>query len=177
MAGDDAKEPRPGEQHSARCQTAQPPPHGSKHGASSRAARGPSRVSGPMNAVDPDRLDRAADGSPWRPARQPAVTPGRAEQQRITACLLSKVDALRKARGMSWESLATDSGLAIHNLTSLKRDLVDPRLTVILRLARGLKVDVTDLVGDLPIPIEPRESVLTRRARKRADAEIAKDGA
>jgi transcriptional regulator with XRE-family HTH domain len=102
----------------------------------------------------------------------PADTPGHAEQRQIIAVLLAKVDALRVARGLSWERLARVAGLSQDRLQAVRFDLADPRLTTVLRLCRALGVSTEDLVGELPLPQTPRESRHTkRRGRERAAAE------
>lgn len=105
----------------------------------------------------------------------PAMTPAQAEQRHISALLAARVDELRTARGLSWERLAGASGLAIHNLTSLTKDLVDPRLNTVLRLCRGLDADANELLGGLPLPVERRDTALRkRRAREQASTDTTK---
>lgn len=105
-------------------------------------------------------------------ALPPADTPGHAEQRQVTAALLAKVDALRVARGLSWERLARVAGLSQGTLQGVRFDLADPRLTTVLRLCRALDASAADLVGELPLPETPRESRRTKRhGRERAAAE------
>jgi hypothetical protein len=87
---------------------------------------------------------------------RPARSPAHAEQREITALVAARVDALRAARGWSIERLAGASNLSIWTLISLRRHLADPRLSTLLSLGNGLGVTSSDLLGDLPLPIEPR---------------------
>jgi len=105
-------------------------------------------------------------------ALPPAHTPGHAEQRQVTAALLAKVDALRVARGLSWECLARVAGLSQGTLQGVRFDLADPRLTTVLRLCRALNASAADLVGELPLPQTQRESRRTKqRGREQAAAE------
>ncbi len=88
----------------------------------------------------------------------PVTSPARAEQREITALLVARVDSLRVARGWSVEWLAGVSNLSIWTLISLRRHLADPRLSTLLRLCNGLGVTSGELLGDLPLPVEPRTS-------------------
>jgi len=101
--------------------------------------------------------------------RNPARSPAHAEQRVITALFMARVDELRKQRALSRERLAGASGVSTWTLVHLSSELSDPRLSVVLRLCRGLGVTAGELLDDLPLPIEPRP----RRARKpiRAKAE------
>jgi transcriptional regulator with XRE-family HTH domain len=88
-------------------------------------------------------------------------SPARAEQRQITALLVARIDDLRAARGWSVERLAGTSNLSIWTLISLRTHLADPRLSTLLRLCDGLGVTSGELLGDLPLPIEPRPSRAT----------------
>ncbi len=89
-------------------------------------------------------------------AGEGAKVAARAEQQMITALLMARVNELRKARGLTVERLAHESDLSMFTLKGLREELRDPKLTTVLRLCRGLDVSVEALLGDLPLPIEPR---------------------
>jgi DNA-binding Xre family transcriptional regulator len=85
-------------------------------------------------------------------------SPARAEQREITALVVARVDSLRAARGLSVERLAGASNVSMWTLFGLRRNVADPRLSTLLRLCSGLGVTSTELLGDLPLPIEPRTS-------------------
>ncbi len=103
----------------------------------------------------PTRGELAANG---------AKTAARVEQQMITALLMARVDELRKARGLTVERLAQESDLSMSTIKLLKEELRDPQLTTLLRICRGLDVTVQQLLGDLPLPAQPRPRILRTRA-------------
>lgn len=106
------------------------------------------------------------------PSRQQIVrakTSAHAEQQVITALLMDWVHELRKAQGLTIERLAYESDLSMWTLHRMTEQLSDPKLSTVLRLCRGLGVTPGDLLGDLPLPIEPRPRVARRPARAGAD--------
>jgi transcriptional regulator with XRE-family HTH domain len=93
------------------------------------------------------------------PAANGARTAARVEQQMITALLMARVDELRKARGLTVERLAQESDLAMSTIQGLREELRDPKLTTVLRLCRGLDATVQQLLGDLPLPVQPRPRI------------------
>jgi DNA-binding Xre family transcriptional regulator len=99
-------------------------------------------------------LSQVPDMEPGSRMRSPA----RAEQRKITALVVARVDSLRAARGWSVERLAGASNVSMWTLFGLRRDVADPRLSTLLRLCSGLGVTSGELLGDLPLPVEPRTS-------------------
>jgi DNA-binding Xre family transcriptional regulator len=99
-------------------------------------------------------LSQAPNTEPVAPARSPA----HAEQREITALVVARIDDLRVTRGWSVERLAGASNLSIWTLIGLRTHLADPRLSTLLSLCNGLRVTSGELLGDLPLPIEPRTS-------------------
>jgi DNA-binding Xre family transcriptional regulator len=97
--------------------------------------------------------------------RNPARSRAHAEQRVITALLMASVDELRKPRALSRERLADVSGISVWMLQRLSSELTDPRLSIVLRLCRGLGVTPGQLLDDLPRPVEARP----RAARRPAD--------
>jgi DNA-binding Xre family transcriptional regulator len=102
-------------------------------------------------------LSQGPGTEPVAPVRSPA----RAEQREITALLVARIDDLRAARGWSVERVAGASNLSIWTLIGLRTHLADPRLSTLLRLCDGLGVTSGELLGDLPLPTEPRPSRAT----------------
>ena len=100
-----------------------------------------------------------------KPPRDPARSRAHAEQRVITALLMASVDELRKPRALSRERLADVSGVSVWTLQRLSSELTDPRLSIVLRLCRGLGVTAGELLDDLPLPVEARP----RAARRPAD--------
>jgi hypothetical protein len=88
----------------------------------------------------------------------PVGSPARAEQREITALVVARVDSLRAARGLSVERLAGASNISTWTLFGLRRNVADPRLSTLLRVCSGLGVTSTELLGDRPLPVEPRTS-------------------
>lgn len=56
------------------------------------------------------------------------------------------VKSLRELAALSQESLGARSGLSRHYLSELESGKRNPSLQVLMRLAKGLKVDLKDLV-------------------------------
>ncbi len=73
----------------------------------------------------------------------------------------------RKASGLTHVKLASRSGLHHTEISKLERALTDPRLSTVVRLARGLDVPTSALVEDryedrqLTINLAPGERRLT----------------
>lgn len=88
----------------------------------------------------------------------PVQSSARAEQREITALVVARIDSLRVVRGLSVERLAGASNLSMWTLFGLRRNLADPRLSTLLCLCSGLGVTSGELLGDLPLPVEPRIS-------------------
>jgi DNA-binding Xre family transcriptional regulator len=91
-----------------------------------------------------------------REAREPARSRAHAEQRVITALLMARVDELRRPRALSLDRLAGVSGVSVATLQHSRNDLIDPRLSTVLRLCRGLGVTAGELLHDLPLPVQPR---------------------
>jgi hypothetical protein len=73
-------------------------------------------------------------------ARRLARSSAHAEQRVITALLMASVDELRKPRALSLERLAGVSNVSMWTLQHLSSEFTDPRLSIVLRLCRGLGV-------------------------------------
>ena len=101
--------------------------------------------------------------------RNPARSRAHAEQRVITALLMASVDELRKPLGLSRERLADASGVSMWTLQRLSSELTDPRLSIVLRVCRGLGVTAGELLDDLPLPVEPRPRRAQRPARASAE--------
>ena len=104
------------------------------------------------------RMDLSLSQVPGMEPGSRVRSPARAEQREITALIVARVDSLRVARGWSVERLAGASNVSMWTLFGLRRDVTDPRLSTLLRLCNGLGVTSGELLGDLPLPVEPRTS-------------------
>ena len=89
----------------------------------------------------------------------------RREQRSISAKLAEVVDTLSEERGLTAEQLAGQAQLSVRKLRNLKKDHVDPTLTTVLRICRGLDVSVATLLGGLPLPETPRPPLGARRTQ------------
>ncbi len=85
--------------------------------------------------------------------------------------LAAIVDALSGERELTEEQLAGRSQLSVNKLRNLKKDHVDPSLTTVLRLCRGLDVSVDTLLGGLPLPEAPRPPRAQRTPREKTEVE------
>lgn len=64
---------------------------------------------------------------------------------------LTKLEELRKAKGYSRSTLADISGVSVRSIEAYEqglRDLTKARLPTLKKLAKALKVDISDLVLD-----------------------------
>lgn len=71
------------------------------------------------------------------------------EQQAQTAAFGQRLRALRKQQGLSRHELSWRTGLIETDIGRYERGRRDPRLTTILRLARGLDLPPGELVDGL----------------------------
>lgn len=80
----------------------------------------------------------------------------RGEHELITGLLLlTRIDELRRRRGLTIEGLAQASGLSLSPLKYMREHLSDPKLSTVLKLCRGLDVTPCELVEGLPVPAAP----------------------
>jgi DNA-binding Xre family transcriptional regulator len=80
----------------------------------------------------------------------------RDEHELITGLLLlTRIDELRRRRGLTIEDLAQASGLSLSALKYMRAHLSDPKLSTVLKLCRGLGVTPCELVEGLPVPTMP----------------------
>ncbi len=70
------------------------------------------------------------------------------EIQTIVAAFAGRLHAARKAAGLTHAALAGRSGLHHTEISKLERAVTDPRLSTVVRLARGLDVPTSALVED-----------------------------
>jgi transcriptional regulator with XRE-family HTH domain len=83
----------------------------------------------------------------------------------IVAAFARRLGAARAAAGLTHEALAERAGLHRNETSKLERALTDPRLSTVVRVARGLDVPTSALVEDedrqLSIELAPGERRLT----------------
>jgi transcriptional regulator with XRE-family HTH domain len=70
------------------------------------------------------------------------------ETRTIVAAFARRLRETRAASGLTQERLALRSGLHRTEISKLDRGMTDPRLSTIVRLARGLDVPTSALVED-----------------------------
>jgi len=73
---------------------------------------------------------------------------------------------LRVARGLSQESLAVDAGIDRTYVSRLERNMENPTVGVLERIARALDVAIVELFSE-PAPGEIQLSVLPKGRRKK----------
>jgi transcriptional regulator with XRE-family HTH domain len=98
------------------------------------------------------------------------------EQRSISAKLAEVIDTLSEERGLTAEQLAGQGQLSVWKLRNLRKDHVDPTLTTVLRICRGLDVSVATLLGGLPLPETPRTPLGVRRTRREGEVEALREG-
>ncbi len=107
---------------------------------------------------------RSASGFP-RPDL--GLTMRSADTQAIVSAFARRLGMARAAAGLTQEALAERSGMHRNEIGKLERALTDPRLSTVVRLARGLDVPTSALVEDryedrqLSIELAPGERRLT----------------
>lgn len=60
--------------------------------------------------------------------------------------LAARAKAVRKSKGLTIQRVAERSGLAISTISKIERNRMTPTYECFRKLARGLEVDVTDLI-------------------------------
>lgn len=63
--------------------------------------------------------------------------------------LAANLRRLREAAGLTQQALSDRTGLHFTEISRLERGLRDPRLSTLVRVARGLDVVPADLLGDV----------------------------
>ena len=56
-----------------------------------------------------------------------------------------RINALRKQKGLTIEKLAYENDLAKGNLSEIEKGIVDPKLSTLERIAKGLDVSLKEL--------------------------------
>jgi transcriptional regulator with XRE-family HTH domain len=69
----------------------------------------------------------------------------------------SRIRSLRTRKDLTQESLAYELGMSFGNLGKIERGEVDPNTETLYKIARVLKVDVTDFFTDGDAVAEPAE--------------------
>ena len=75
----------------------------------------------------------------------------------------------RKELGLSLRDLATRSGLSASFLSQLERGIVEPSLSSLKRIAKALRMSVSDLIGEGSKPHRAVDVVVRRDSRRRIE--------
>jgi len=100
---------------------------------------------------------------PARLKRQPRV--GRVDDDAIIVEVGSRVKRLRTQAGLTLEEFATQSGVSRAMLSKVERGEKSPTLAIIVRIAKGLNVSMSTLMGAEP---DPALVAVIRRANRLA---------
>ncbi|WP_458525962.1 helix-turn-helix domain-containing protein [Onishia taeanensis] len=76
---------------------------------------------------------------------QPEPSPILKHRQRRAGAIGDNLRALRKARGLTIAGMATASGISAASVSRIENGHISPTYEAIVSLARGLKVDVSEL--------------------------------
>ena len=60
-----------------------------------------------------------------------------------------KIKQLREYRGLTREQLAFENDIAKSTITCLERDEFDPKLSTLIKIAKGLNTRVSDLLSHI----------------------------
>jgi transcriptional regulator with XRE-family HTH domain len=77
------------------------------------------------------------------------------------------IRALRKARGITLQSLAESLGRSVGWLSQVERDLSEPSVDDLRRLARAFGVPISILFGQSSAPVEEAGVIVRKGARRR----------
>ena len=80
---------------------------------------------------------------------------------------MTNIKAIRANRGLSQRQLAELSGVHHVSLARIEMGVLDPRLSTLLKLAKALKVTMSELVGDNQSPTKKGGSDGTNEAKGR----------
>ena len=64
---------------------------------------------------------------------------------------IMRLKSLRKQDGLSLRGLAEIAGVHFVSLARIEAGVLDPRLSTLRKLAKALKVTVSELIGDHPL--------------------------
>ncbi|RAI03021.1 XRE family transcriptional regulator [Acuticoccus sediminis] len=80
-----------------------------------------------------------------------------------SASLAARAKTVRKAKGLTIQQVAERSGLAISTISKIERGRMTPTYDVFHKLAKGLNVDVTDLIESNEPRLKEGEVAVSRR--------------
>ena len=101
--------------------------------------------------------------------RRPDVEQGASPEE---ASLGEKIKALRTQRGMSLRALADRARLSPGFLSQVERDLADPSVASLLRIAEGLEIPASALVDAPP----PSDALVVSRQAQRSRVPLGRGG-
>lgn len=104
---------------------------------------------------------KAADmKQPTRSQASPPDAPGPLQSSGASVDLGSRVRSLRQAKRMTLKDVANRSGLSTATISKVENNRLSPTYENIIRLARGLDVDIAALFSDQPFsPPRGRRSI------------------
>lgn len=85
----------------------------------------------------------------------------------LVTSLGADLRALRKARGITLNDLATRLGRSVGWLSQVERDLSSPSITDLRHLAQALDVPVSLLFGQPPAPVQEAGHIVRHTSRRR----------
>jgi transcriptional regulator with XRE-family HTH domain len=91
------------------------------------------------------------------------VEPGEAVPDEIEPSLGEKIKSLRTQRGMSLRALADRARMSPGFLSEIERDLAEPSVASLLRIAEGLEIPASSLVD---VPTTAEALVVSRRSQR-----------
>lgn len=67
------------------------------------------------------------------------------EEKELIAKISGKITQLRKQKGISLEKLAYENGISKGNLSDIEKGFCNPTLMTLLKIAKGLDIDIKTL--------------------------------
>lgn len=123
----------------------------------------------PKRASDPSANEVAAPGKTGTKGKR-QTRPSRASDDALVIEVGSRVKRLRTQAGLTLEEFASQSGVSRAMLSKVERGEKSPTLAIIVRIAKGLNVSMSALMGAEP---DPAQVSVIRKANRLAfrDAE------
>ncbi|WP_299665645.1 XRE family transcriptional regulator [uncultured Ruegeria sp.] len=87
------------------------------------------------------------------------LVPPIAEEENPNADLARRARSTRKAKGMTLSDVEANSGITASTISKIENGVISPSYANLIRLSKGLGIDIVDLVRE-----QPKQTLKTRRS-------------